>query len=208
MIDRGALSHAVNADVPVDPAAPRLPERAEQVIAASGGDVALARTLVRGAGPVADEAWRVAVALAGWRAGSVALRRAAVAGALDALAADPSLAAPFGRILLLDDADPASALRAVAADPFAWPTQLRGATIAEVGGFLGLDGPFLAPPTAVHGSDRVDRFVVESATGWFVLAADVCGHRFARLDDPTATGIRPEHVETTGSYLLRIRSSR
>lgn len=207
MIDRGALSHTVNAGTAVDPAAPALPARAERVIDAAGGDVGLARTLMMGAGPVTDDAWRVAVALVGWRAGAVQLRRAALAGALEAVAAEPALEVPFARLLRVDAVQLEAAITGAAADPFAWPAQPDDAPIADVGGFVALDGPFLAPPTDVYATDRPDRFAVATDAGWFALAADVCGHRFAPLDG-SVNQVPQDRVEVVGSYLLRIRSGR
>lgn len=177
MIDRGALSHIINAGIVTGAGAP-LPAAVESNLAAWGGDVALARTLLDG---VPDRRPAV-IALACWRAGAVRLRASALASAGRLLAEDPGAAVAFAAALRVPPGHVEETLRAVAASPFAWPAGVPD-TIAVVGGFLGLDGPFLTAITDVRELDRPDRFLISTSTERVLLAVDVAGHVFTRVDD-------------------------
>jgi hypothetical protein len=132
-----------------------------------GGDAALYTYFLAGA---TVENARSLATVAGWRAGVIGLRSAA----LDALAELGEAAYPA---LGLPETFAAAFVRNQAADPFAWPA--AEGEVATVGGFAGLGGPWLAPPTnpIVTG---VGMFRVTSGSQDWQIEADVFGARVSR----------------------------
>ncbi len=204
--------HAVNRDEgsAAPPPAPALRRTVENV-RRFGGDVPrylrflAAGTAYDGADPV------TVAAVAAWRSGVVGIRTDALRRA--AVAAGPTAAA-VAAALGLAPADVPALLRAQAADPFGWPSEadrrIGAATLAVLGGFRGLGGPFLAPPVEARPAGP-GRFVVRTADGeWWSVDADVCGARWASTDGapaPETDGAAATRVALDpypGSYFLRL----
>lgn len=173
------------ADLPAD-----LADAGRRIAAWGGNPARFAQLLANAAttGPGLTEEQRVAAAsVAGWRAGVLGLRD-------DALAAAARLAGqlgpqPVASLLTLSPGNVDAFLAAQRTDRFAWPAWAglgRAYTVARIGGFVGLGGPWQLPP----------RDVVDVAPGcWLVttgeetwrIDADLFGHVVSRAD-----GSRPD----------------
>lgn len=179
-------------------------------VAAWGGQVAIYRHVaaaaLTAAGPSLDPELALAVAgLAGWRAGVLDLRTAALAH-LDALVAGGF--ADVAAAALGLDHEAVSQLGALQQrSPLGWPRQPVGAVVARVGGFRGLGGPWSTPPVAGW-FDAAGRLRVRCAdgTGW-QLTVDVFGARVTPLpeDQPVRFEAAPAGVRISAtSYLVRL----
>lgn len=179
-------------------------DRARARVRAEGGDgelfeTALQRALRAAGQPDRDLALTIA-ACAAWRAGVVDIRR-------DALRRAQSAPVPVvACALLLEGSDLATFLAAQAQDPFGWIAPLRP-WVATVGGFRGLGGPWLEPPTAFGAFSAPGEFWVRADGQLQLLRADVFGHRWlpGPLEQPPAQPSRLEHADEH-SYMLGIRA--
>jgi hypothetical protein len=167
--------HAVNGAI--DTTSTVLPEISGVDLAATvarvvgwGGDAGL---YVHFLSSATRETARPLATVAGWRAGVIGLRDAALEAAAGL---GPAAAAGLGL-----DADQLSGfLDSQASDPFAWPDGSK--PVATIGGFIGLGGPWLAPPTrpVVTGSAT---FRVTSGVDTWQIEADVFGSHLTLLPD-------------------------
>lgn len=168
-----------------------------------GGDEALycyflGRALVEA--PERDAAAaRVIAVVAGWRAGVVALRQEAL-GHLAQL--DPETAAAA---LGMDSGQLAEFTAAQPADPFWAPGQLG--VVARIGGFRGVGGPWIAPPTSAH-LTADGTVAIACGDDLWVAHADAFGCRLGRVDalPPAAANTAWPVAEVSSmSYLVTLR---
>ncbi len=167
-----------------------------------GGDSGLYR-LFLGSGLVAAEqrdapTARAIAVVAGWRSGVVALRQEAIAQ-LDTLGRDTAAAA------LGIPADQLADFRlAQSTSVFGLPGQLG--VIARIGGFSGMGGPWIAPPTSAHlAADGV--VAIACGDDLWVAHADSFGARLTRVDElpPAAINAAWPTVEVSPlSYLVSV----
>jgi hypothetical protein len=124
------------------------------------------------------------VAVAAWRAGAMALRDDALAR-IEALPAEDVTSRRVVSAALgpaVDDL--ASFLERQRTDRFWWPGRAanRG-YVCSVGGFAGLGGAWVAPPTRGFALSEPGAFGILAGDTWWRLDADVWGSRLTRLDD-------------------------
>jgi hypothetical protein len=155
---------------------------------------------------------RTVIALAAWRSGAQALRNEAL-GRLAALpeGAYPQDAAAAALAL------PADALAEFAAqqraDRFWWPGRAEwNGYVCAVGGFAGLGGAWVEPPTDGRVLDSGQTvFAVRSGETWWRIDADVWGSRLTRLvSEPGPPVSSPATIVTRpDSYLawLHVRDA-
>jgi hypothetical protein len=143
-------------------------------------------------------------AIAAWRAGVIGLRTAAL-GALDRLA-DHSPA--VGAVLGLPVVQVPHFAVGQVTDRFFWPPWTAGSAylIARVGGFVGLGGPWLAPPQSVTAVGPGRWGVTADGSTWNV-DIDLFGHSITQ-GDPSQS-LTDERVTATlrtsaTSYLLDV----
>ncbi|MCU1404391.1 MAG: hypothetical protein JWQ43_694 [Glaciihabitans sp.] len=204
-------SHTVNRDLVLDVAA--VPEglgvnveaAAHNVHTMHGADAAARYRHFFGAatsavltGPVQHALLLSLGAIAAWRAGTIELRTDALRR-LDIHLAEPvpplaALAAALG--LDPDEVAPFCALQQ--GSRFGWPLFAEGEnTVATLGGFAGLDGPWIAPPTGVTADAEPGVFhVVAGAENWR-LECDLFGSVLTPLgSDPAGP---PDSASTSTS---------
>ena len=193
--------HAVNTGLVVTrPELPASVSATTSRVVGWGGDAARYEHFV-GAGLAAGLAERDAGAIAGWRAGVLDLRddalgRVAELGdaATAALGLDGSVAGEGSIAQFLD---------LQRRDAFGWP----GATgeVAAIGGFSGLGGAWLSPPTAAKAVAPTSFAVTTGDLHW-IVQADVCGSRILPLAAPIEIDVEASVVPTVSaqSYFVRL----
>lgn len=136
--------------------------------------------------------------IAGWRSGVIALRDDALA---HAAAGNP--AAVSAALGLPTDQLPAF-LAAQAGDRFGWPGTPM--VIAEIGGFRGFGGVWVAAPTRCYNAGD-GLLAVQTDTDLWSIHADVFGHRVSRIDalPPEIPDPRFELRLDTDSYIVQVR---
>ena len=189
--------HAVNAGLVLT-----TPQLAASVSATTsrvvgwGGDGARYEHFV-GAGLAAGLAERDAGAIAGWRAGVLDLRDDAL-GRVRELGDD-------ARVALGTDGSVADFFAAQRLDPFAWPGALDGTDVAAIGGFSGLAGVWLSPPTSAKAVAPTS-FAVSTGEVHWLVQADVFGSRVqplaAAIEIDVEATVRP--IVSPQSYLVRL----
>lgn len=152
--------------------------------------------------PVPDA--RQLASIAGWRAGALSLRFEALrllpvlpeTAVAAALGLAPQTLADFAELQQLD--------------PYWWPGRAaaRG-QVLRAGGFSGLGGPWLAPPTRAGRGSITGRWVVLAGTTWWQLDADAFGAVLTALGEPPESGpdTDPSGVRITvspDSYLVTL----
>ncbi|WP_243695380.1 potassium transporter Kef [Agromyces protaetiae] len=147
------------------------------------------------------------VALAGWRSGVLRLRDDALAR-LDMLRRSPARVGAAA-VLGLEASDLDAFADRQRTDRFWWPGRARQrGYVASFGGFLGLDGPWQAPPDEWRALDVPGAFAVHAGDGWWRLDADVWGSALVRLaSEPEASGALDPNVQIVcrpDSYLAWI----
>lgn len=171
-----------------------------------GGDAALYRrllvTALEATVLLSPDTARSLGAVAGWRSGVLDLR----ADALTRLRAllDGGEPAAAAAALELDVADLAAFSAAQSQNPFAWPT--TDAAIATVGGFAGLGGRWVAPPTQITPLGDAAFAVTCGDETWFV-EADVFGARLSRRDERPGAAVPSAYATATvslDSYLVTL----
>lgn len=167
-------------------------------VAAWGGSPALFRHFLAAglaAAPVPD-AHRLA-SIAAWRAGALSLRFEALR--LLPTLPEPAVGATLGfSIETLSDFAELQQL-----DPYWWPGRATGrGQVLRTGGFAGLGGPWLAPPSRAGRGALTGRWVVLAGTTWWQLDADVFGAVLTEL------GETPECGSDTDPSGIRITVSR
>lgn len=125
-------------------------------------------------------------ALAAWRAGTVEIRVDALrrldAHLDDAHPESPALAAALG----LAPADLPAFVTAQKHSHFGWPPFGAGEhVVAFLGGFAGLDGPWIAPPDAVAAGDEPGTFLLRAGDELWRADCDIFGTRLVRADHHT-----------------------
>ena len=176
-------------------------------VAAWGGNPVLFRHwLAAGLDADPDADPRQVSAVAAWRAGALALRAEALAllPALPARAVAATLG--FGDVATFADRQ--------RVDPYWWPGRdAANGLVLWAGGFAGLGGPWLAPPTMIGRTYISGRWVVRAGTSWWQLDADVFGALLTELGDShddRTTGdpyVVQAHV-TPASYFVSLHASR
>lgn len=154
------------------------------------------------AAPVPDA--RQLASIAGWRAGALSLRFEALR--LLPVLPEPAVAAALGLApeTLADFAE----LQQL--DPYWWPGRAAvGGQVLRVGGFSGLGGPWLAPPTQAGRGSITGRWVVLAGDTWWQLDADVFGAVLTELGETPECGpdTDPSGVRITvspHSYLVTL----
>lgn len=189
--------HAVNAGlVLTKPALTASVSATTSRVVGWGGDGAVYEHFV-GAGIAAGLAERDAGAIAGWRAGVLDLRD-------DALGRVRELG-DEARAALGTDGSVADFYAAQRLDPFAWPGASTGADVAAIGGFSGLAGVWLSPPTSAKAVAPTS-FAVSTGTVHWLVQADVFGSRVqplaAAIEIDVEATVRP--IVSPQSYLVRL----
>ncbi|MGC3955721.1 MAG: hypothetical protein QM804_15970 [Propionicimonas sp.] len=149
-----------------------------------GGRPALFRHFLAAglARPTAADPHQVA-AVAGWRSGALNLR-------FEALRLLPSLPPEAAAATLgLAEAELADFLELQQLDPYWWPgrADARGAVL-RAGGFAGLGGSWLVPPSRAGRGPVTGRWVVFAGDSWWQLDADVFGALLTVLDEEPECG--------------------
>lgn len=132
--------------------------------------------------------------VAAWRSGALAYRDDALQRLERLSTTHPDAAAAA---LGLDSDDLAPFLEAQHGDRFWWPGRAasRG-YVSAVGGFVGLGGVWLAPPTEAVALADPGAFGIRTDERWWRLDADVWGARLRPLDD------RPPAVEAGAASIV------
>jgi len=121
------------------------------------------------------------VSVAGWRAGALALREDALsrAGALT----NTSVRAAATRVLGIDTGtDLDTFLEKQALDRYWWPDRERhDGYVGTFGGFAGLGGPWISPPTKSRPLAEAGSFGILTGEDWWRADLDVWGVRLTPL---------------------------
>ena len=174
-------------------------------VAAWGGSPALFHHFLAvglAAAPVPDV--RQLASVAGWRAGALNLRFEALR--LLPTLPEPAVAATLG--LAPDTLSDFVELQQL--DPYWWPGRAAaGGQVLRTGGFAGLGGPWLVPPSRAGRAAITGRWVVLTGDSWWQLDADVFGALFTGLDEAPECGpdTDPSGVRITvspDSYLVTL----
>lgn len=140
--------------------------------------------------------------LVAWTCGLAQYRRGAIQAARGL---SPELVALAIDLPLADEAARDRALARLEADPWGDPAQPEDAPraiglVMETGGFRGLGGPFLNPPTVVLADGG---FVVSDRSRHFTLTADRYGAAFLRTTAPATTPTQAEGAAGLVASLAR-----
>lgn len=149
-----------------------------------GGDPLLFTGLLRAAlacGEYGAGEFRQLAAVAAWRSGVIGLRA-------EALRLVPELpAAGVSAVLgiLPDELDGFAGHQL--SDRYWWPGRAGiGGWVLQAGGFAGIGGHWISPPTAVGSTDVPGRWVIRADDAWWQLDADAFGSRLAEVDEAVA----------------------
>ncbi len=153
-------------------------------VAAWGGKPALFHHFLAAglaAAPVPDA--RQLASIAGWRAGALGLRFEALR--LLPMLPKPAVAATLG--FTPETISDFTELQQL--DPYWWPGRaVAGGQVLRTGGFAGLGGPWLVPPSRAGRAAITGRWVVLAGDDWWQLDADVFGALLTRLDEAPECG--------------------
>jgi len=193
--------HAVNAGLVLTrPELPASMSATTSRVVGWGGDAALYNHFV-GAGLAAGLADRDAGAIAGWRAGVLDLRDDALGRAREiGNAAAPALGLEGG---VADSV--AEFIAQQQRDAFFWPDAGVGSDVAAIGGFSGLGGIWLSPPTAAKAVAPTSFAITTGELDWLVQA-DVFGARVQPLAAPIAIDVEASvtTIVSEQSYVVRL----
>jgi hypothetical protein len=142
-------------------------------------------------------------ALAAWRAGTVEIRTDALRRLDIQLGASHPAPAALAAALGLDPADLPAFIEVQRRSRFGWPHFGSGEHIvAYVGGFAGLDGPWITPPVAVAATGEPGVFDLRAGDEHWRAECDIFGTRLVRADENTPPETAGDHagiVEADGA---------